>query len=50
MLLTVAVILLILWAPGLFAFNIGGGLIHLLVVPAVIVLIFHVLGGRRRLV
>lgn len=50
MLLTVAIILFILWALGLFAFNIGGGLIHLLVVLAVIVLIFHLLGGRRRLV
>jgi hypothetical protein len=50
MLLTVAIILFILWALGLFAFNIGGGLIHLLVVLAVIVLILHFLGGRRRLV
>jgi hypothetical protein len=50
MLLTVAILLFILWALGLFAFNIGGGLIHLLVVLAVIVLISHLLGGRRRLV
>ncbi len=50
MLLTVAIILFILWALGLFAFNVGGGLIHLLIVLAVIVLIFHFLSGRRRLV
>jgi Family of unknown function (DUF5670) len=50
MLLTVAILLFILWALGLFAFNICGGLIHLLVVLAVIVLISHLLGGRHRLV
>ncbi len=50
MLLTIAIILFILWALGLFAFNVGGGLIHLLVVLAVIVLIFHFIGGRRRVV
>ena len=50
MLLTVAIILFILWALGLFAFNVGGGLIHVLVVLAVIVLIFHFLRGRRGIV
>jgi fatty acid desaturase len=50
MLLTIAIILFILWALGLFAFNVGGGLIHLLVILAVIVLIFHFLRGRRSIV
>jgi hypothetical protein len=50
MLLTVAIILFILWALGLFAFNVGGGLIHVLIVLAVIVLIFHFLRGRRGIV
>ena len=39
-------ILLILWLGG-FALHIGGGLIHLLLVIAVIVLIVRLLTGRR---
>jgi len=46
MLLTIAVILLILWALG-FAINIGGGLIHILLVIALIVFIYNMLTGRR---
>ena len=46
MLWTIFVILLILWLLG-FSFGVGGGLIHLLVVVAVIVLIFNLLSGRR---
>jgi hypothetical protein len=41
MLLALGVILLIAWMLGLFAFHIAGGLIHLLVVLAVIALIVH---------
>lgn len=40
-------ILVILWLAG-FAFSIGGGLIHLLLVIAVIVLIYNLLVGNRR--
>lgn len=47
MLLTIAIILLILWALGFFAFNVGGGLIHLLLVIGVIVLIWNFVAGRR---
>ena len=47
MLLTIAIILLILWALGFFAFHVGGGLIHLLLVIGVIVLIWNFVAGRR---
>jgi hypothetical protein len=46
MLWTVFVIILILWLLG-FSFHIAGGLIHLLLVVAVIVLIFNLVAGRR---
>jgi len=44
----IIVILFIAWLAG-FALHVGGGLIHLLLVIAVIVLIFQLLTGRRRL-
>ena len=46
MLWTIIVILGILWLLG-FSFHVGGGLIHLLLVIAVVVLIFNLLSGRR---
>ncbi len=46
MLWTILVILLVLWLVGLLA-HIGGGLIHLLLVIAAIVLIINLLTGRR---
>ena len=46
MLWTIFVILLILWLLG-FSFHIGGGLIHLLLVIAVVVLIINLISGRR---
>jgi hypothetical protein len=48
MLWTIFVILLILWLLG-FSFHIAGGLIHVLLVIAVIVLIFNLISGRRSL-
>jgi hypothetical protein len=48
MLWTIAVILVVLWLLG-FAIHIGGGLIHLLLVIAVVVVIFQLITGRRRL-
>jgi hypothetical protein len=47
MLWTIAVILLILWAVGAFVVPVGGGLIHLLLVIALVVVVFQVLTGRR---
>ncbi len=45
---TLIVILFVLWLIGLIA-NIGGGLIHILLVLAVILVIFNLLTGRRAL-
>jgi len=42
----IIVILVILWLAGV-TMHIGGGLIHLLIVIAVIVLIFQLITGRR---
>ncbi|MFP3580059.1 MULTISPECIES: lmo0937 family membrane protein [unclassified Arthrobacter] len=47
MLLWIAIIIAVLWLLGLLA-NIGGGLIHILLVIAVIVLIVHFVRGRSR--
>jgi uncharacterized membrane protein len=47
MLLIIGIILLVLWALGFFAFHVAGGLIHLLLVIAVIVVIVHLIQGRR---
>jgi hypothetical protein len=44
----IIIILVIVWLGG-FALHIGGGLIHALLVIAVIILIFQLLTGRRRL-
>jgi hypothetical protein len=46
MLWTIVAILLILWLLG-FSLHIGAGLIHLLLVVALIVFIFNLVSGRR---
>ena len=46
MLWTILVILVILWLLG-FALKIGGGLIHLILVIAVILLVVQLITGRR---
>ena len=46
MLWTILVILLVLWLLG-FISHVGGGLIHLLLVIAAIVLVVNLLTGRR---
>jgi hypothetical protein len=45
MLWTIVVILLILWVLG-FALEVAGGLIHLLLVVALVVIAFRLLTGR----
>jgi hypothetical protein len=47
MLLTIAIILLILWALGFFAFHVTSALIHILLIIGIIVLIWHFVAGRR---
>ena len=49
MLWTIFVVCLILWLLG-FSLSIGGSLIHLLLVVAVVVLIFNLVSGRRGVV
>ena len=46
MLWTILVILLVLWLVGLLA-HVRGGLIHLLLVVAVIILVINLVTGRR---
>jgi hypothetical protein len=46
MLETILIVLVVLWALGLFAFH-ASGLIHVLLVIAAIVLIIRLLQGRR---
>lgn len=45
MLWTVFVVLLVLWLLG-FSFHVAGGLIHLLLVVALVVLVINLLTGR----
>ena len=46
MLWTIIVILFILWLLG-FSLHVGGGLIHIILVIAVIVLVYNLITGRR---
>jgi hypothetical protein len=48
MFLTIGLILLVLWALGAFVVPVGGGLIHLLLVVALISVVWHLVAGRRR--
>ena len=48
MLWTIVVILVVLWLLG-FVGHIGGGMIHLLLVLAAIVLVVNLVSGRRAL-
>lgn len=47
MLLTIAVILFVLWALGVFAFKVTAGVIHIVLVIALIVGLVHLFRGRR---
>ena len=49
MLWTIAVILIILWLLGLVSSYTMGGLIHILLVIAIIVIVINLLSGRRGL-
>jgi len=46
MLWTIFLVLLILWLLG-FSLHVAGGLIHLLLVVALVVLVINLLSGRR---
>jgi Family of unknown function (DUF5670) len=47
MLYTIAVVLLVLWAVGLVSSYTMGGLIHVLLVIAVVVVLLRVISGRK---
>jgi len=47
MLWTILVILVVLWALGMATSYTAGGLIHILLVIAVVVLAFRLISGRR---
>lgn len=49
MLWALVVLLLLLWVGG-FALSVGGGLIHLLLVLAIIVAVFNLISSRGRTV
>jgi hypothetical protein len=49
MLYTIAVILLVLWVLGFVVFPVGGGVIHALLVIAVLVVLFQLFTGRKAL-
>jgi hypothetical protein len=44
---TVAVILIILWLPGLLSGYTMGGVIHILLALALVVVLFRIIQGRR---
>jgi len=47
MLWTIAVVLLVLWALGMATSYTLGGLIHLLIVLAIIAVVYQLVTGRR---
>ncbi|HEY8831931.1 MAG TPA: lmo0937 family membrane protein [Gemmatimonadaceae bacterium] len=46
MFLTIALVLIVLWALGFFVFPVAGGLVHILLIIAIIAIIWHFLKGR----
>ncbi len=50
MLWTICVILFVLWALGMVTSYTMGGVIHILLVLALIVLVFQIIQGRRSIV
>lgn len=49
MLYTIAIVLIILWLLGMVSSYTMGGIIHVLLVIAVIVILVNVISGRKRL-
>jgi len=47
MFVTLAIILVVAWLLGFSVFHVAGGLIHLLLLLAVISILWHFIGGRR---
>jgi hypothetical protein len=49
MLWTIVAILVVLWLLG-FGFHVGGSLVHLILVVALVFIVINLLSGRRRLI
>jgi hypothetical protein len=47
MLWTIAIVLLVLWLLGAFVMPVAGGLIHILLVIALVVIVYRLVTGRR---
>ncbi|MBU0984458.1 MAG: lmo0937 family membrane protein [candidate division Zixibacteria bacterium] len=47
MLWTLAVILVVLWALGLLTGHTLGGVVHVLIVIAIVAVLFRIISGRR---
>ena len=47
LLYAIALIFFIMWIAGFAVFHVGGGLIHLLLVIAIVAIVFNLLTGRR---
>lgn len=47
MFLVIALVIIVLWALGFFLFPVGGGLIHVLLIIAIIAIIWHFMKGRN---
>jgi hypothetical protein len=48
MFLTIAIVLLVLWALGFFAFHVTAWAIHILIILGVIAVILHFVRGPKR--
>ncbi len=48
MLWTIAVILFVLWLLGFLVFHVAGGLIHIVLIIAVIVVVWNLVTSSRR--
>ena len=46
MLAMIALILIVLWALGFFALHVAGGLIHIVLIIALIIGVVHLVRGR----
>jgi hypothetical protein len=46
MLTTIAAVLVILWVLGFLTFHIAGGLIHLLLIVAIVVVLVRIIRGK----
>ena len=49
MLWTIAVVLVVLWVLGLASAYTMGGLIHILLVAAIVMVVYNLISGRRGL-